>query len=106
MQPGECRLVVCAGDGMRRYQYGVTPDTAGWAAAATLAKMAMEQAIRDRSAMRPMGAMHYTKKQQAVLEHCRQLLAECGAIMPTHWAGTYPHEIAQAAIDAARNWKP
>ena len=106
MKPGECRLVVCSGDGMRRYQYGVTPDTAGWVAAATLAALAMEKAIMDASHARPTGVQPYTKEQLAVLEQCRNMMQDCGALLPTHWQHSHPSEIAQAAIDAVKDWKP
>lgn len=106
MKPGECRLAVCSGDGMRRYQYGVTPDTAGWTAAATLAALAMEKAIMDASHAKPTGVQPYTKTQLAVLEQCRKMMQDCGALLPTHWQHSHPSEIAQAAIDAVRNWKP
>jgi hypothetical protein len=45
MPVGSFRLVHAYSDGGRRYAYEVTPDTAGWVAAATLAVHAMTEAI-------------------------------------------------------------
>ncbi len=106
-KPGTCRLVIAAGDGLRRYAHDVTPDTAGWVAAATIARIAMEQAIQERSAYTPSGPpVKYTKKQLAVLAHCKKLMMDAGMLMPTHWTSTTAHEISQAAIDAVQGWKP
>ena len=105
-KPGTCRLVIAASDGLRRYAHDVTPDTAGWAAAATIARIAMERAIQERSAYSPVAPIPYTKKQLAVLAHCKKLMVEAGMLMPTTWTSATPHEVSQAAIDAVRNWKP
>lgn len=106
LKPGTCRLVIASGDGLRRYAHDVTPDTAGWVAAATIARIAMEQAIHERSAYTPSGPVKYTKNQLAVLAHCKKLMMEAGMLMPTHWTSTTAHEISQAAIDAVQGWKP
>ena len=107
MTPGTCHLVIASGDGMRRYAHDVTPDTAGWVAAAELARVAMEDAIRERSKFTPVGtAFKYTKKQLAVLAHCKKLMAEAGMLMPSSWTSATPHEISQAAIDAVKGYKP
>ena len=106
LKPGTCRLVIASGDGLRRYAHDVTPDTAGWVAAATIARIAMEQAIHERSAYTPSGPMKYTKNQLAVLAHCKKLMVEAGMLMPTSWTSTTAHEISQAAIDAVKGYKP
>jgi len=105
-KPGTCRLVIAAGDGLRRYANDVTPDTAGWVAAATIARIAMERAIQERSAYTPSGPVKYTKNQLAVLAHCKKLMVEAGMLMPSSWTSSTPHEISQAAIDAVNGWKP
>lgn len=106
MKPGTFRLVHAYKDGGRRYEYEVQPDTAAFVAAASIARIAMEEAIAKAPQMKPMGAMHYTRKQQAVLADCRAQMAACGAFLPTHWHANSAKEISQAAIDAVRNYKP
>lgn len=106
MKPGTFRLVHAYKDGGRRYEYDVHPDTAGFIAAASIARIAMEEAITKAHQMKPMGVMHYTKKQQEVLADCRARMEACGALLPTHWVPDLPYEISQAAIDAVRSYKP
>ena len=106
MTPGTCHLVIASGDGMRRYAHDVTPDTAGWVAAAELARVAMEDAIRERSKFTPSVQIKYTKRQQEVLAHCKKLMADAGMLMPSSWTSATPHEISQAAIDAVKGYKP
>lgn len=106
MRPGTLRIVYAHADGGRRYEYDVTPDTAGFMAAATVARQAMEDAIKHAAQAKPMGVMHYTKQQMAVLADCRARMEACGALLPTHWGHTSAHDISQAAIDAVRNFKP
>lgn len=106
MRPGTFRMVYAYTDGGRRYEYEVTPDTAGFMAAATIARQSMEEAIKQASNAKPMGVVHYTKKQLAVLADCRERLESCGALLPAHWVHTSAHDISQAAIDAVRNFKP
>ena len=105
-KPGTCRLVIAASDGLSRYAHDVTPDTAGWVAAATIARIAMERAIQERSAYTPSVPIPYTKNQLAVLAHCKKLMVEAGMLMPQRWTSTTPHEVSQAAIDAVNAWRP
>ena len=46
LKPGQFRLEFASQDGMRRYAYPVSPDTAGWEAAALIARCAMEAEIK------------------------------------------------------------
>lgn len=106
MKPGTFRLTHAYSDGGRRYEYDVTPDTAGFVAAASVARLAMEEAIKQAHQMKPMGVQNYTKKQLAVLAQCRKMMEDCGAFLPTHWQASTPHDISQAAIDAVRSYRP
>lgn len=106
LKPGQFRLEFASQDGMRRYAYPVSPDVAGWEAAALIARGAMDEAIRRAHQAKPMGVTYFTKKQLAVLAECRQKMEACGACLPTHWQHSTPHEISQAAIDAVREYRP
>jgi hypothetical protein len=66
----------------------------------------MERAIQERSAYTPSVPVPYTKKQLAVLAHCKKLMVEAGMLMPTTWTSATPHDVSQAAIDAVNGWKP
>ena len=106
MPVGTWRMTYAYGEGGRRYEYGVTPDTASFAAAALLAREAMERAIMEAIKSRPqLGQAAYTKRQLAAMEACRQHLAEVGVAMPTWWQHSSAHEIAQAALDAVTHWR-
>ena len=63
MRPGTFRLTYAYTDGGRRYEYAVTPDTASFMAAATIARQSMEDAIRQASNAKPIGVYQYTKQQ-------------------------------------------
>ena len=106
MKPGSFRLIHAYSDGGRRYEYDVAPDTAGFVAAASIARVAMEEAIKQRANAKPMGVSMYTKKQLAVLEECREKMIAVGALLPTHWMHASAHEISEAAIEAVRSYKP
>lgn len=108
MRAGEFRLTYCARDGERRYTYGVTPDTAGFVAAAEIARDAMERAINDRAIAGPqLGAVTpYTKRQLAIIEQFRRDMAEAGGLTPTYWQHATARELSEAAIDAVRGWRP
>lgn len=108
LKPGQFRLEFASGDGMRRYAYPVSPDTAGWEAAALIARDAMEaeikraaQCVPDVGRVRP-----YTKKQLAIIDRFRAEMLEAGAQLPEWWRFTSDIEISQAAIEAVRSYKP
>ncbi len=67
MPVGSFRLVHAYSNGGRRYAYNVTPDTAGWVAAATLAVHAMTEAIHKANQLTIAGGKPWTKKQQAAI---------------------------------------
>jgi len=106
MRPGTFRMTYAYANGSRRYEYAVTPDTAGFMAAATIARQSMEDAIKQASNAKPTSVYQYTKQQLAVLNDCRKRMESCGALLPSHWEHTSAYDISQAAIDAVRNFKP
>lgn len=106
MKPGQFRLVHAYSDGGRRYEYDVTPDTAGFVAAASIARIAMEDAIKQHAHATPMGVSMFTKEQLAVLDECRAKMIAAGALLPTHWMHASAHEISEAAIQAVREYRP
>jgi len=106
MKAGTFRLTFCAGEGSYRYQYDVAPDTAGFVAAAQIARVAMESAMQAAAVSRPLGASMYTKRQQEIIQRFRAEMAAAGGLLPTMWQQSSVHEIAQAGIDAVRRWTP
>lgn len=106
MPVGTWRMTYAYAEGGRRYEYGVTPDTASFEAACLLARDAMERAISEAVQSRPqLGNTPYTRRQLAALEDCRQRLAEVGVAMPTWWQHSSAREISQAALEAVRGWR-
>jgi hypothetical protein len=103
MQAGTFRLTYAYKDGGKRYEYDVTPATAPTAAAMLIAKVAIEQAIVEASKMRPSSPVPYTKKQLEIIEKFRQ---DMGGMMPTWWTENSAYEIADAAIEAVKNFRP
>jgi hypothetical protein len=103
---GQFRLHYAYEDGGGVYFYDVTPDTAGFVAAAMIAHKAMEQAIRDATPSRPHIPTPYTKKQIAIIERYRKEMVEAGGLLPEWWQHTSTWDIAKAGIDAVRNFKP
>ena len=97
------RLTYAYADGGRRFEYAVTPDTAGFLAAAMVAKVAMEDAIRDASIPRPSGTTRYTKAQRACIDKFRRDMA---GLAPDFWAGVPSYEIANAGIKAVLEYRP
>ena len=100
MRVGTFRLTYAFTDGGRRYEYDVTPDTAGWAAAALLAKHAMVEAMRDAATQhRPATSrvVPLTKKQQYAVAQARAILNGAG-VLSSMWEGASPEDIADAAI--------
>lgn len=83
------------------------PDTAGFLAAAEIARDAMEQAIQKRAvATFQPGAVPYTKAQLKALENARAYLAEAGVLLPQWWQHATAREVSEAAIEAVRRWQP
>ena len=107
LRAGQFRLSYCPRDGHTRYTYDVRPDTAGFLAAAEIARDAMEQAIQKRAVatFQPQ-AVPYTKAQLKALEHARAYLAEAGVLLPQWWQHATARELSEAAIEAVRRWQP
>lgn len=103
MPVGTFKLIYAYQDGGRRYEYQVKPDTAGVMAAMMIARKAMEQAIIDKSSMRPSGLQPYTKKQ---LEAIERFKAEMGGMFPSHWQENSAYEISESAIKAVLEYRP
>lgn len=102
---GQFRLHYAYEDGAGMYFYDVTPDTAGFVAAAMIAHKAIEQAIRDATPANPR-PLDYTKKQLAIINRYRAEMIEAGGLFPQWWQHTSSWDIAKAGIDAVRNFKP
>jgi hypothetical protein len=104
MKCGTFRLTYCYADGLRRYAYDVTPDTASFMAACELARQAMEDAINKAAIAKPsQDVTPYTKRQMAIIERFRAEMAEAGGLVPSWWQHSSSRDISQAAIDAVRN---
>ena len=103
MDAGTFRMTYAYRDGSKRYEYNVTPATASAAAAMMIAKVAMEEAIREASIPRPSGPTKYTAKQMACIDKFRRDMA---GLAPDFWAGAPSHEVADAAIKAVLEFKP
>jgi hypothetical protein len=103
---GQFRLHYAYEDGAGMYFYDVTPDTAGFVAAAMIAHKAMEKAIEEASKPRPMNPMPYTKKQQEIIKRYRQEIMDAGGGLPSWWQHASTWDIADAGIEAVRRFKP
>ncbi len=77
MQVGDFRLTYAYAEGARCYRYDVKPDTASFLAVCTVAEKAMQKAIE-----------------------------EAGVILPVWWTLSSSYDIARAATEAVRNYKP
>jgi len=103
MAVGTFRLTYAYGDGGHRYEYEVTPTTAPMAAAMILARVRMEDAIREASKMRPSAPIPYTKKQRAAIAQFR---AEMGGMFPSWWTENSAYDISEAAMRAVLEYRP
>ena len=103
MLVGTFRLTYCYQDGSRRYEYDVTPATAPVAAAMLVARVAMEDVIRDAGRMSPSAYLPYTKRQMRLIEQFR---SDMGGMYPMHWQAKSAYEISEAAMRAVMGFKP
>jgi hypothetical protein len=104
MPVGSFRLVHAYSDGGRRYAYDVTPDTAAWVAAATLAVHAMTEAIHKANQHTIASGTPWTKKQQAAIAQSNAILEAAGIWSGRGWTTAAAHDVAQAGIDAVKQW--
>jgi hypothetical protein len=103
MKIGTCRLIYCPEPGHYRSRYDVTPESAGWMAAAMLAEYAMQEAMADRALAQPQPDFApYTVEQQRLIEQFRQDMAAAGGLTPFYWTHSTPAEIAKAGVDAVK----
>lgn len=101
---GQFRLHYCYAKGAGMYAYDVTPDTAGFVAAAMIARKAMEEMMGEAAKATPSkGGRPYTKKEQETIKEFRERM---GGMFPDWWTHTSPWDIAEAGINAVRNYKP
>lgn len=107
MRVGQWRMTYCYADAQRRYIYDVTPDKASFAAACELAFSAMCDAMQKRAeAHAQIAPEEYTKQQQRIIARFRAEMIATGALLPLWWTYGANYEIAQAGIDAVKNWAP
>ena len=104
MKAGSFRLVHAYSDGGRRYAYEVTPDTAGWVAAATLAVHAMTEAIHKANQFTVSSPKPWTKKQQEAIKQANSILEAAGIWSGRGWTTAQAYDVAQAGIDAVTQW--
>lgn len=102
MQAGEFRLTHCVGDGSTRYYYNVTPDNAAFLAAAGIARVAMEEAIREAAKSKPETSMAYTPQQQEIIQRFRHEMAAAGGLLPIYWRNSTAFEIVAAGVAAVQ----
>ena len=104
MPVGSFRLVHAYCDGGRRYAYDVTPDTAAWVAAATLALHAMTEAIHKANQHTIASGTPWTKKQQAAIAQANAILEAAGIWSRRGWTTAQAYDVAKAGIDAVMQW--
>lgn len=104
MKAGSFRLVHAYSNGGRRYAYEVTPDTAGWVAAATLAVHAMTEAIHKANQHTIASGKPWTKKQQEAIKQANAILEAAGIWSGSGWTTAQAYDVAQAGIDAVTQW--
>jgi hypothetical protein len=102
MQVNTFRLVHAYGEGGRRYHYDVTPDTAAFVAAASIAEKAMVDAMMESNQVQPAHTLEkYTEKQLAAINQARDIMQSAGVFV-THWKYPGMHDIVKAGIDAVK----
>lgn len=100
MKAGTFRLIQCSGDGAYRIRTDVTPDTAAFIAAATIAQDAMERALVEASRISPKVNTSLTAKQRKILDRFQDQMLKAGGLVPHYWHAASPNEVATAGINA------
>jgi adenine/guanine phosphoribosyltransferase-like PRPP-binding protein len=97
-------LLRYAKKGGQSWEYNVAPDTAGFVAAAMIAREAMEAAMVEKAKMKPQNLKPrpYTKRELALIKKFRE---DMGDMFPCYWGETSTHDICQAGIDAVRSYR-
>jgi hypothetical protein len=107
LQVGKFRLTYAYADGASRYEYDVTPDTAGFVAASMIAKHAMCEMIREKNTAGAWCKSNtYTQEQLSIIHEFVKRMSEAGAFRPVWWQHNSPHEIADAAIQTVMDYRP
>lgn len=106
LKAGQWRMEYCPRDGRGRYWYEVKPDTASFCAAAMLAEDAMLEAIdAARLAKIEEPAKKFTMRQRKAISQAQKILADAGLLAPQWWTHRSAYEIAQAGLNAVREYK-
>jgi hypothetical protein len=105
MPIGSFRLIYCPAPGHYRYRYDVSPDSAAWVAAAMVAEHAMQEAMASRVVASPP-PQAYTPRQQQLVDQFRRDMAAEGALTPIWWTHGSPAEVAQAGVNAVKQFSP
>jgi len=103
MKVGTFRLSYAYSNGGTRYEYDVTPATAPTVAAMMIARVAMEECIKEKSTMYPVTSLKYTKKQLEVIEKFKK---DMDSMHPIWWTERSSYEISQAAMNAVKDFTP
>lgn len=106
MKVGTFRLTYAYLNGGRRYSYDVAPDTAGFCAAMQIAAVAMEAKIAELLKEKPFVRRPYTKKEQALLKEFEERARDIGLFWPTAWIHHAARDIAEAGLQAVREYRP
>lgn len=97
MTVGQSRLATVVASGERTYQYGVTPECAGIAAALAMLRHDLTHQIRLMAIGQPVNPWReYTPEQQALIEEFQERMAETGGLFPSSWTVQSPSDIATA----------
>lgn len=105
MKVNTFRLVHAYGEGGRRYHYDVTPDTAAFVAAASIAEKEMERVMLEANQVQPeLGRVQYTEKQLAAINQAKDIMQAAGVFV-THWKYPAMHDIIKAGIEAVKKWQ-
>ena len=105
MKVNTFRLVHAYGEGGRRYHYDVTPDTAAFVAAASIAEEAMVKAMLEASKLQPAQPLEkYTIKQLEAIRKARDIMQEAGCFV-SHWKHAGVHDIVRAGIETVKKWQ-
>ena len=102
MKVNTFRLVHAYGEGGRRYHYDVTPDTAAFVAAASIAEEAMVKAMLEASKVQPAQSLEkYTIKQLEAISKARDIMESAGCFV-SHWQYAGVHDIVRYGIEAVK----
>jgi len=103
MEAGSFRLVHCITTGHHRTYMSIEPDHAAFLAAASVAQVAMEQAMEEAAKGKPSAQNEpYTAEQQKLIQDFRDAMAKTGALVPSFWSHGSASDIARAGVMAVK----